>query len=72
MADFLGPVFDAGQMKNCLDSGKYEGQLSKDAKLASGVGITGTPGFYVNTTLFAGAYSWKDMESAATQALNAK
>ncbi len=69
LADFLKPVFDAGQMKSCLDSGKYEGQLSKDITLASGIGISGTPGFYVNTTNFAGAYSWTDMEPAVNQAL---
>lgn len=69
LADFLKPVFDAGQMKSCLDSGKYEAQLSTDIKLASGIGISGTPGFYINTTSFAGAYSWTDMESVVTEAL---
>lgn len=69
LADFLKPAFDATQMKNCLDSGKYEDQLSKDIKLASGVGVNATPGFFVNTTSFAGAYSWKDMESTVNEAL---
>ena len=70
LAQFLSPVFDAVQMKSCLDSGKYDDQLSKDEDLALGVGVKATPGFFVNTTNFAGAYSWKDMESTVTQVLN--
>ncbi len=69
LAQFLSPVFDAVQMKSCLDSGKYEAQLEKDVEIASNVGVSATPGFFVNTTNFAGAYSWKDMESVVTEAL---
>lgn len=69
LADFLKDVFDAGQMKSCLDSGKYDARLGEDVTLASSVGISGTPGFFVNETNFAGAYSWKDMESVVTAAL---
>ncbi len=69
IADFLKDVFDAGQMKNCLDSGKYDSRLGEDVTLASSVGVSGTPGFFINETKFAGAYSWKDMESVATAAL---
>lgn len=64
LADFLAPVFDATQMKQCLDSGKYDAKLQKDIAVASSLGVNGTPGFFINTTNFAGAYSWKDMESA--------
>lgn len=69
VADFLKSSFDPVQMKACLDSGKYDSRLTDDIKLASGLGVTGTPGFFVNSTLFAGAYSYKDMESAVTSAL---
>jgi protein-disulfide isomerase len=69
LAEFLAPVFDATQMKACLESGKYDNRISQDTQLASGIGISGTPGFYVNETNFAGAYSWKDMESAVNKAL---
>lgn len=65
LSQFLASVFNAGEMKSCLDSGKYDNRLSEDMQLASGIGISGTPGFYINATNFAGAYSWKDMESAA-------
>ena len=57
------------QIKNCIDSGKYDSKLIEDTKLASSIGINGTPGFFVNTTAFAGAYSYKDMESAVNAAL---
>lgn len=64
LSDFLASAMDSNQMKQCLDSGKYDNKLAEDTAAASSLGINGTPGFYVNTTNFAGAYSWKDMESA--------
>lgn len=64
VATFLSSVFDATQMKTCLDSGKYDDKLNQDKALATTLGIQGTPGFFINTTSFPGAYSWKDMQSA--------
>lgn len=64
LANFLSDVFNAADMKACLESGKYDAKLQEDAQTAQKLGVSGTPGFYVNTTNFAGAYSWKDMESA--------
>lgn len=64
LASFLSNVFDASQMKNCLESGKYDTRISQDTSLATSLGVQGTPGFFVNTTKFAGAYSWNDMKSA--------
>lgn len=69
LADFLKAVFDPTVMKACLDSGKYDSQLQIDKGLASGLGVSGTPGFFINTTNFAGAYSYKDMEAAVTSSL---
>lgn len=69
LADFLKSVFTAGQMKQCLDSGKYDARIAEDSKLAAGVGVRGTPGFFINATNFAGAYSWNDMETAVADAL---
>src|SRR3989344_2356198 len=63
LADFLQPVFDPASMKQCLDSGKYDNRLNEDVALAQGLGISGTPGFYLNETQFSGAYSYTDMES---------
>jgi protein-disulfide isomerase len=69
LADFLKSVFNPTEMKKCLDSGKYDSQLQTDTNLASGLGITGTPGFVVNETLFPGAFSYKDMEGTVKGAL---
>ncbi len=69
MADFLQSAIDPVFMKQCLDSGKYDSRLKDDVALATGLGITGTPGFYLNTTPFRGAYGYKDMESAVKAAL---
>jgi len=69
LASFLQSVFDPTNMKQCLDSGKYDSRLATDVSLAQSLGISGTPGFYFNTTQFSGAYSYKDMEQAAKTAL---
>lgn len=60
LVDFLG----MGEIKDCLDSGKYDGRLGEDTQLASSLGVSGTPGFFINETNFAGAYNWNDMKSA--------
>ena len=60
LVDFLGMP----ALKDCIDSGKYDARLIEDTQLASSLGVSGTPGFFVNETNFSGAYSWKDMESA--------
>ncbi|MCA9379349.1 DsbA family protein, partial [Candidatus Dojkabacteria bacterium] len=69
MADFLASVLDVNQLKDCMKSGKYAGRISQDIALASSIGVSGTPGFFVNTTNFAGAYSFTDMESVVSQYL---
>lgn len=69
VANFLQSVFDPAAMKSCLDSGKYDKQLQNDVALATSLGVSGTPGFYINATPFAGAYSYSDMEPAVTAAL---
>lgn len=69
IANFLQSVFDPAAMKSCLDSGKYDSRLTQDVALATGLGISGTPGFYLNATPFAGAYNYTDMESLVKTAL---
>jgi len=69
LAQFLSSVIDFNEMKSCLESGKYDGRLAEDSVIASGLGISGTPGFIINSTKFAGAYSFKDMEPAVTESL---
>lgn len=68
MVDFLKSANIDG-LKACLDSGKYNDRLASDMSLAASLGVSGTPGFFVNENNFAGAYSFKDMESVVTSAL---
>lgn len=69
VADFLASAVNMNELKSCLDSGKYDSRLKEDSAIASSLGVNGTPGFYLNTTNFAGAYSWSDMKSVADAAL---
>lgn len=69
VADFLKSAVDASFIKSCLDSGKYDARLTSDVQLASSLGVQGTPGFFVNDTNFAGAYSYKDIQPTVDAAL---
>ncbi len=69
LADFLAPVFNPTDMKNCLDSGKYDSKITDDQKTASTLSNTGTPTFILNTTVYPGAVSFSDMQTAIDQAL---
>ncbi len=69
LASFLSPAVDSAFLKSCLDSGKYDARLASDTQIASSMGISGTPGFFVNEQSFAGAYSFKDMQPLVDAAL---
>jgi len=69
LVDYLKNVVDVDKLKECLDSGKYDARLTSDTELASSLGVTGTPGFFVNTTNFAGAYSYTQMQPVVEAAL---
>ncbi len=69
VAEFFKSVFNVADMQKCLDSGKYDNRLQEDISLATGLGVQGTPGFFVNATKFAGAYSYTEMQSAVDSAL---
>lgn len=69
LADFLKPAFNASDMQSCLESGKYDERIANDVVIATSIGIQGTPGFYVNDSNFAGAYSFTDMKSIVDEAL---
>lgn len=64
VADFLSSALDSGALKSCLESGKYDSRIASDQSTARSLGVQGTPGFFVNTTNFPGAYNWADMQSA--------
>ncbi|MFH1864175.1 MAG: DsbA family protein [bacterium] len=69
LADFLKSAVNPSEMKTCLDSGKYDDRLQADSTLAGSLGINGTPGFIVNGKIFAGAYSFKEMQPVVDAAL---
>lgn len=69
MADFLKSAVKATDMKKCLESGKYKDRAAADMAIARQIGFKGTPNFFVNTTRFGGAYSYKDMLPAVEEAL---
>lgn len=69
VADFLKSAVDPSFLKSCLDSGKYDQRLGADMTIAGGLGISGTPGFIINDTVYPGAYSWGDMKTTVDTAL---
>lgn len=71
MAEFLAGVVDTNAMTECLSSGKYDKVIERDQTTARSLGVNGTPGFFVNTKNFSGAYSFTDMK-ADVDAVNQK
>ncbi len=69
VAEFLKSAMSSSDLQKCLESGKYDNRLQTDISLASALGVQGTPGFLINTTKYAGAYSYTDMKSAVESAL---
>src|SRR3989344_4001643 len=69
LVDYLSSVIDPNYLQGCLESGKYESELTRDSKVGDGFNIGGTPGFFINTTNFPGAYSFTDMKSVVDAAL---
>jgi len=64
LVDFLSGTADTSKLKACIDSGKYDSKLKADTDLSTALGVSGTPGFFINTNVFPGAYAWGDMQSA--------
>lgn len=60
---FLSGAINQSTLKSCLDSGKYGNRMQEDTKLGDSIALGGTPAFYVNDKLYAGAYSYVDMRS---------
>lgn len=64
LVDFLADVTDAGAMKSCLDSAKYESKLTRDEQeIDPGLSFQGTPHFVVNDKIVNGAHDFKDIKS---------
>lgn len=63
LTDFLKSAMDSTKLNACLTSGKYDNRPTEDSAVGKSLGVSGTPMFIVNTSVFAGAYSYKDMET---------
>ena len=46
---------DAAAFNQCLDSGKYAAEVDKDFQEGAGLGLTGTPSFFINGRQVVGA-----------------
>lgn len=69
LAAFLKSAMSENELKSCLEGGKYDDRITADSATAQQFGFRGTPSFFVNETNFAGAVSFKDMQSAVDKAI---
>ncbi len=69
MADFLASAVNSKTMKSCLDGNEFKDQLKKDTDISTTLGVSGTPGFFVNDKMYSGAYSFTDMKPIVDAAL---
>jgi len=52
-ADDLG--LDTEDFESCVNSGKYSSNVAADLQYGSSIGISGTPGFFINGRILSGA-----------------
>lgn len=62
LAEFISTAVDPTFVTECLESGKYADKLTRDTTIGNEFGVGGTPGFFVNTKHFPGAYSYTEMQ----------
>lgn len=60
---------DSSKFDDCLDSSKYQQEVSKDLNDGSAAGVQGTPAFFINGQLVSGAQPYTAFQSAIEQAL---
>ncbi len=65
----VASVPQSAAMEACVQSGKYSSRIAEDVATGDALGAGGTPHFLVNTTVFEGAQSFTDMQSAVDAAL---
>lgn len=63
---------DASQFNQCLDSEKYKTEVEKDGADGSLAGVNGTPAFFVNNQLLAGAQPFSAFKTVIDRALEGK
>ena len=57
------------QFDECVDSGKYEGEVAQDFSDGQAAGVTGTPTFFVNGQKISGAQPFSSFQAAIEAAL---
>jgi protein-disulfide isomerase len=65
-ADELG--LDGEAFSQCLDSNKYESAVLAEMQEGAGLGVTGTPAFFINGRLLSGAQPYAAFEQAVEAA----
>lgn len=69
VADFLKSAVDSKFMTECLSSDKYKDRIAADIAVAQSLGVSGTPGFFVNENSYPGAVNFTSMQSVVDAAL---
>ncbi len=70
LASLLSPILKESEILDCLNDGRYTDLIQRDMETARSIGAGGTPAFFINETVFAGAYSFEDMRPLIEQALS--
>ena len=53
---------DGSAFAQCLDSGKYQSEVTRDGQEGAGLGVTGTPTFFVNGRMLVGAQPFAEFQ----------
>ncbi|MBV8282519.1 MAG: DsbA family protein, partial [Candidatus Eremiobacteraeota bacterium] len=61
---------DGEKFDNCLDSGNEAAAVKKDLDEAKGLGLTGTPSFFVNGHFFSGVIDYATLQDMVNQQLS--
>ncbi len=59
------------QFEECLDSGKYADKVDADYQEGRGLGVSGTPGSFINGQVLGGAVPYESLASMIDELLNA-
>ena len=65
-------VKDINKLVSCMNSGEKKTVVDADTSEGTGVGITGTPGFFINGRLLAGAYPFEEFKKIIDEELSGK
>jgi protein-disulfide isomerase len=61
---------DVEALLACLDSGKYRDEVEADARYAAGLGVSGTPTFFINGLPLVGAQPLSEFQAVIESELN--